>query len=76
MGGHRVDDTSGRFRDSVTIDCATCVARATDACDDCLVTAVLGSHPGRLELDATERAAVVELQVAGLVPLVRYRPAG
>ncbi|MGH3440532.1 MAG: hypothetical protein ACRDUY_00490 [Nitriliruptorales bacterium] len=60
----------------MTIDCATCVALHTDACDDCLVTAVLGGPPGRVELDAPEQAAVIELQVAGLVPPVRYRPAG
>lgn len=71
-----MDDLSGRFRDSVTIDCATCVARETDACDDCLVTAVLGGPPGRMELDAPAQAAVIELLVAGLVPPVRYRPAG
>lgn len=74
--------TEDRFEDgvlgaggSVSIDCSTCVARDTAACDDCLVTAVLSRPPGRVRLDADERGAVDRLQRAGLVPLVRYRPA-
>lgn len=59
----------------VTIDCSTCCARGTSACDDCLVTAVLSRAPGPVELAADEQEAVERLQRAGLVPLVRYRPA-
>lgn len=70
------DGASGaRQRGSVTIDCSTCCARGTAACDDCLVTAVLSRPPGAVELEAEEREAVERLQRAGLVPLVRYRPA-
>ena len=64
-----------RIEDRVVIECGTCVARETEACSGCLVTAMAQGEPGRLELDRDEQAAVIELQVAGLVPLVRYRPA-
>lgn len=64
-----------RIEDRVVIECGTCVMRDSDACGDCLVTAMWQGRPGRLELDREEQAAVIELQVAGLVPLVRYRPA-
>ncbi len=75
-GDGGVDGPSGVLpRGSVTIECSTCCARGTAACDDCLVTAVLSRPPGTVELDAEEREAVGRLQRAGLVPLVRYRPA-
>lgn len=61
--------------ETVSIDCSTCCARGTAACDDCLVTAVLSRPTGHVHLDADEREAVRRLQRAGLVPLVRYRPA-
>lgn len=60
---------------TVTIDCSTCCARGTAACDDCLVTAVRSHHAGPFALRDDERDAVERLQRAGLVPLVRYRPA-
>lgn len=62
-------------RETVSIDCSTCCARGTAACDDCLVTAVLSRPAGPVHLDGEEREAVRRLQHAGLVPLVRYRPA-
>lgn len=67
-----VGDDAGEM---VSIDCSTCCARGTAACDDCLVTAVLSRPAGPVHLDGDEREAVRRLQEAGLVPLVRYRPA-
>ena len=31
---------------SIEVDCATCVVRDTDACDDCLVTYICDREPG------------------------------
>lgn len=58
-----------------TIDCGTCRMRDTRACDDCLVNAVLSRPPGPFLLDDDEQRAVEQLQRAGLLPVVRYRPA-
>jgi hypothetical protein len=52
------------------IDCATCRARDL-ACDDCVVTVLLGRPTGGLEVDDTERQALETLADAGLVPPLR-----
>lgn len=52
------------------IDCDSCQARGL-ACDDCVVTVLLG-HPDRgAELDTAERSAIGVLSEAGLVPPLR-----
>lgn len=71
-GQTRQETGTDRIR---TIDCGTCRMRDTDACDDCLVTAVLSRPPGPFLLDDDEQHAVAQLQRAGLLPVVRYRPA-
>lgn len=54
------------------IDCDTCVARETEACDDCVVTFIL--HPGRaLDLEDEELKALALLAEEGLVPGLRLR---
>ena len=55
------------------IDCASCVGRPTE-CGDCVVTVVLGQHPGGLDLDAEERTAMAVLAGGGLVPPLRLMP--
>jgi len=65
---------------ALTIDCATCTARYTTACDDCLVTYLLcdeGASPGdrSVELDETELRQVTLLTEAGLAPESHYEPA-
>ncbi len=55
------------------IDCATCVGRPSE-CEDCVVSVVLGRHPGGLDLDAEERTAVAVLADSGLVPPLRLMP--
>jgi hypothetical protein len=57
------------------IDCATCVGRPTE-CGDCVISVVLGSHEGVVDLDADEQTAVAVLAGSGLVPPLRLMPAG
>ena len=54
------------------IDCDTCDMRSTRACDDCIVTALLGDH-GILELADAEQKALAEMSQVGLVPPLRLR---
>ncbi len=49
------------------IDCSWCVARDI-ACDDCVVTVLLGPP---VHLDDVERAALAVLADGGLVPPLR-----
>jgi hypothetical protein len=56
------------------IDCNTCVGRPTE-CGDCVVSVVLGSHAGSIDLDEDERTAVAVLAGSGLVPPLRLMPA-
>ncbi len=57
----------------LTIDCDECVMRHTGACDDCVVTFVVGREPGEaLVIDVEEERAVRMLARAGLVPRLRH----
>jgi hypothetical protein len=53
------------------IDCDTCEVRGL-ACDDCVVSVLLGAP--RPELDESERAALDVLAGSGLVPPLRLVP--
>jgi hypothetical protein len=55
------------------IDCASCIGRPTE-CGDCVISVVLGSHPGSVDLDADEQTAVAALAGSGLVPPLRLMP--
>jgi hypothetical protein len=56
------------------IDCDECVMAGTNACDDCVVTFLVGRRPGEaVVIDATEQRAVRLLADAGLVPELRHR---
>ena len=46
--------------------------RDTDACDDCVVSVILGSTP--VEIDDSERAALDNLAAQGLCPPLRLVP--
>jgi hypothetical protein len=59
----------------VLIDCDGCVMRDL-ACDDCVVTALLGAPPGGVEMDDGERRALDVLADSGLVPRLRLVPIG
>ncbi len=59
----------------LTIDCDVCVAQHTDACDDCVVSYLVGHEEGTpVVLDSEERRAVELLAEAGLVPASRFSP--
>ncbi|MGI8518115.1 MAG: hypothetical protein ACR2ME_07235 [Acidimicrobiia bacterium] len=52
------------------IDCETCIADKTEACDDCVVTFVLHSGSS-LDLETEEMEALELLAEEGLVPRLR-----
>ena len=55
------------------IDCAECLMRQTEACDDCVVTFIISREPGdALVIDVAEERAVRALQRAGLLPDLRH----
>lgn len=59
----------------LTIDCAVCEVRETDACDDCVVSYLVGHEIDTpVVLDAEEKRAVELLADAGLVPASRFTP--
>lgn len=57
------------------IDCGDCAMQHTAACDDCIVTAVLGrGEDDAVILDLDEARAVRALQRVGLAPRSRFLP--
>ena len=57
----------------VTIDCATCCMRGTDACADCVVTFLCDRSPGdAVTIDLAEERALRMLAEAGLAPGLRH----
>ena len=57
------------------IDCDECVMQATAACDDCVVSFLVGREPGdAVVIDVAEERAVRMLARAGLVPELRHLP--
>lgn len=60
----------------LTISCDTCVMRATNACDDCMLTVMCGiPEHGAVVFDIAEQRAVRLLVAAGLVPGLKHREA-
>ena len=58
----------------LTIDCDCCTLRGTTACDDCVVSFLLGREPDdAVVIDADEARAMRSLAKAGLVPTLRFR---
>lgn len=51
------------------IDCDNCAMRETVACDDCVVTFLLGDGP--VDLSENHQKAIDNLSGAGLVPRLR-----
>jgi hypothetical protein len=58
---------------TLTVDCDTCSVRGL-ACQDCVVTVLLGAPPNGVELDPFERRAIDILAGAGLVPRLQLTP--
>ena len=58
---------------TITVSCDECRLQGTGACDDCLVSFVLGRDPeDAVVIDAEEARAVRMLSHAGLVPALRF----
>ncbi len=61
----------------LTIDCDCCALQETDACDDCVVSFLLGREPDdAVVIDADEARAMRMLERAGLVPTLRFSTRG
>ena len=61
--------------EGLRIDCDECVAQHTDACDDCVVSFILGREPDdAVVVDVNEIRALKLLGNADLVPPLRHRP--
>jgi hypothetical protein len=55
------------------IDCEQCAMRDTSACDDCVVTYLLGGRP--VDISDSQAEAIANLAEEGLVPKLRLVPA-
>ena len=56
------------------IDCEECVMQHTAACDDCVVSFIVGREPGEaVVFDVAEARALRNLSAAGLVPGLRHQ---
>ncbi|HLG68029.1 MAG TPA: hypothetical protein VKV36_09205 [Acidimicrobiales bacterium] len=57
----------------LTIDCEQCAQQHSAACDDCVVSFLLGREPhDAVVIDAQEARALRMLEHAGLVPRLRF----
>ena len=58
---------------TITVSCDDCRLQGTDACQDCLVSFVLGRDPDdAVVIDAEEARTVRMLAGAGLLPSLRF----
>jgi len=58
----------------ISISCGECALERTDACDDCVVSILLGpAETSAVIVDVMEVRAMRMLQRAGLVPELRFR---
>ena len=56
----------------MVIDCDECVMEGTSACDDCMVTFLVGRERGEaVVIDAAEERELELLQGEGLLPQLR-----
>ena len=59
--------------DVLHVDCGGCVARGP-ACEDCVISVLLGTPGEAVDLDPAEQAALSALADSGLVPPLRLIP--
>ena len=60
--------------ESISISCDECALQHSDACEDCVVSILLGPvEPVAVIVDVMEARAMRMLQGAGLVPELRFR---
>ncbi len=57
------------------VDCDRCEVRG-NACQDCVITVLLGAPPEGIELDGAERRALRTLAEAGMVPRLQLVDCG
>lgn len=55
------------------IDCTRCEMYRSDACDDCLVTALLHPPAAEVEIEDDLDPPLDALASAGLVPVLKFR---
>lgn len=59
--------------DSISISCDECALTDTSACDDCVVSFLLGPpEPQAVIVDVMEARAIRLLHQAGLIPELRF----
>jgi hypothetical protein len=59
--------------EAIEIHCDACTMQGTSACDDCVVTFLLGREPDdAVVIDADEARAMRLLERAGLLPALRF----
>lgn len=59
---------------TITVDCDSCVMRGTEACDECVVSFLLGREPDdAVVIDADEARAMRMLEQAGLLPALKFQ---
>lgn len=64
-------------RESITIDCDTCIMKDTDACHDCLVTYMCDRPEEQaVVVNLADFRAMKALAQAGLVPDLRHETNG
>ena len=64
----------GKAMGTITVECDSCVMTGTHACDDCVVTFLLGREPDdAIVIDAEEARAIHMLEQAGLLPALRFQ---
>lgn len=67
------DQSQTTDTDDLVVDCATCVARNSIACDDCLVTYICDREPGvAVIISMDELRSMRALSNAGLVPALKH----
>jgi hypothetical protein len=59
----------------MVISCDECVRQHSEACEDCIVTHLLGADDHGVVIPLAEERAVRLLVKAGLVPALRHRTA-
>jgi hypothetical protein len=77
MAGMTHGDSVHGETEDLSIDCDCCALKETSACEDCVVTFLLGRDADdAVVIDAAEARAMRMLERAGLVPTLRYTSAG
>ena len=56
------------------IDCRSCEMYRSEACDDCLVTALLHPPDAQVDIDEEFDGPLGALAGAGLIPVLKFRP--